>query len=398
MRTSLGKIAWIAMVDARIEFEDRSTWLFYLVLPLVFTTLLGLSFTGGGNVALLVVDNDHGPVAAQLIAALGDDRGLAPQVTTEAASAASLAGSNSPPVLTIPASFGDRLLAGEQPALALAFGSEGAAVTAVRQGVSSATDELGGSVAAARATTEQVERIHPFADAAAKSAYLADALTRARDLAANPPAVTATTTSTDAMLIATGYGQSSPGELVVWTLITLLGASEVFVSERLGGTLRRVLITPTSKSTIVAGKVTGRYVMGLVQMALLIGVGAVVFHVPWGRSPVALAMVVLAFALAAVSLGVLLATVSRTRAQASQLTILFSMLLAALGGAWFPLEITPAAFRAFAQFLPTTWAMNGFNEVILRGGGPAAVLPSVGILLAFAAAFLLVAVRRLRLD
>lgn len=83
------------------------------------------------------------------------------------------------------------------------------------------------------------------------------------------------------------------------------------------------------------------------------------------------------------ALGLLLATVGRTRAQASQLTIMFSMLLAALGGAWFPLEITPAGFRAFAQALPTTWAMNGFNEVILR---------------AFAGAFLLVAIRRLRLD
>ena len=398
MRGSIRKIAWIAMVDARIEFEDRSTWLFYLVLPLVFTALLGLSFTAGGNVPLLVVDNDHGPVAAQLIAALGDDRGLAPQVTSEASAAASLAGSNSPPVLTIPASFGDRLLAGDQPGLALAFGSEGTAVVAGRQGIASATDELGGAVAAARAATEQVERVRPFPDAAARSAYLADALARARGLATSPPAVTAVTTSANAPLIATGYGESSPGELVVWTLITLLGASEVFVSERLGGTLRRVLITPTAKWTIVTGKVTGRYLLGLVQMALLIGVGALVFHVPWGRSPVALAMVVLAFALAAVSLGVLLATVSRTRAQASQLTIMFSMLLAALGGAWFPLEITPAGFRAFAQVLPTTWAMNGFNEVILRGGGPAAVLPSVAILLVFAAAFLLVATRRLRLD
>lgn len=398
MRKSLGKIAAITIVDARIEFEDRSTWLFYLILPLVFTTLLGLSFTGGGSVAMLVVDNDHGPVAAQLIAELGDDRGLAPKVTTDAAAAASLAGSNSPSVLTIPAAFGIRLLAGEQPALALTFGSEGTAVIVAQQGISSATEELGGSVAAARAATEQVERIHPFADAATRSAYLTEALARAHSLAANPPALTATTTSTTSTLIAGGYNESSPGELVVWTLITLLGTSEVFVSERIGGTLRRVLITPTAKWTIVAGKVTGRYVLGLIQMALLIGFGAVLFHVPWGRSPVALAMVVLAFALAAVALGVLLATVSRTRSQASELTIMFSMLLAALGGAWFPLEITPAGFQAFAQVLPTTWAMNGFNEVILRGGGPAAVLPSVTILLAFAAGFLLIASRRLRLD
>jgi len=63
-----------------------------------------------------------------------------------------------------------------------------------------------------------------------------------------------------------------------------------------------------------------------------------------------------------------------------------------------PLEITSAGFWAIAQFLPTTWVMSGFNEEILRGGGPAAVVPSVAILLAFAAVYFLVAVRRLRLN
>jgi ABC-2 type transport system permease protein len=398
MIATLRKILAIAAVDIRIEFEDRSTWLFFLILPVVFTALLGLSFAGGGNVAVLVVDEDHGPVAARLVAALSADRGLEPTLVSAADAKTALAASNPPPVLTIPAGFGDGLLAGGHPGLRLDYASETSAVLAARQAVASATDQLGGAVAAARAATAQVEAVRPFADEAARSTYLAAALGQAEELVARPPAATATSTSPNVVQLPTGYGQSSPGELVMWTLITLLGAAEVFVSERLSGTLRRVLITPTRRSTIVVGKIAGRYALGLLQMALLIGIGAAVFHVPWGRSPLALLMVVLSFALMAVALGVLLATISRTRAQASQLMILFSMLLAALGGAWFPLEVTPASFQAVAQVLPTTWAMHGFNEVILRGGGPAAVLPSVAILLGFAAAFLLIAIRRLKLD
>ncbi len=118
----------------------------------------------------------------------------------------------------------------------------------------------------------------------------------------------------------------------------------------------------------------------------------------WGRSPVALVLVVLAFALAAVALGMFLGALARTRQQALQLTILCSMLLAALGGAWFPIEMAPDAFRAAASVLPTTWAMSGFNAVIMQGAGPATVLPWVGLLVGFAVVFFGLASWRLKLS
>ena len=69
------------------------------------------------------------------------------------------------------------------------------------------------------------------------------------------------------------------------------------------------------------------------------------------------------------------------------LTTLGTFLLAPLGGAWVPLEITPPAFQTFAQIFPTTWAMRGFSDVIVRGQGPEGVLLECGILLGFAALF-----------
>lgn len=198
--------------------------------------------------------------------------------------------------------------------------------------------------------------------------------------------------------IAEGFEQSSPGELVTWVLITLLGASELLVDERLKGTLRRLAITPTSRAQVLTGKIVGQLGTGIVQMVVLIGFGAVAFGVDWGRSYLALAMVVLAFALAAVALGVALGTFVRTRRQASGLTIFFSMLLGALGGAWWPLEITPPSYQAAVRVLPSTWAMLGFQDVILRGQGPHGVLLETGALLAFAAVFFTVGIWRFRYE
>jgi linearmycin/streptolysin S transport system permease protein len=170
------------------------------------------------------------------------------------------------------------------------------------------------------------------------------------------------------------------------------------VEERLGGTLRRLASTPTSKATILGGKVLGRLGSGLLQMVLLIGFGAIVFKVQWGRSPVALAAIMLSFVLAAVAFGVLLGTFAKTRSQAGGLVILFSMLTAALGGCWWPLDITPPIYQTTVKILPTTWAMQGFNNVLVRGAGLEMVLPQVAVLLLFAVVFFAVGVKRLQFE
>ena len=394
MRSFLRRVTSIARNDLRIELSDRSTWLFYLVLPLMFTAILGAATGGSGSAAigLSVADVDQSAVSAQLVVALRDQSGLAINVTDPAA------GTSEGRRLTIPAGFGAALLAGRTPQLDLGGETGDNGDVAVRQSIGAATGQVTAAVTAARVATDQAGTLRPFASDADRAAFFAAALRTAEPLAAAPPLGSVVTTAPTSAPVASGYSQQSPGELVTWGLITLLGISEVFVSERLGGTLRRLLVTPNRPITIILGKVTGRYALGLLQMALLIGIGGAVFNVAWGRSPVALAMVVMAFALAAVALGMVLGAVARTRQQAVQLTILSSMLLAALGGAWFPIEVAPDAFRAAASVLPTTWAMAGFSAVIMQGAGPAAVLPWVLLLVGFAVACFAVASRRLRLD
>jgi len=262
---------------------------------------------------------------------------------------------------------GTALEAGRSNGLVLENETGDAGGIAVRQSIGAATGQLATAVTAARVATDQANGLRPFTTDAARAAFFITALHSAQSMVATPQLQSVVTTAPDSAPIASGFSQQSPGELVTWTLITLLGISEVLVNERLGGTLRRPLITPTRPIAIILGKVAGRLTLGLLQMAILIGLGSSVFGVNWGRSPVALVLVVLAFALAAVALGKFLGALARTRQQAIQMTILCSMLLAALGGAWFPIEMAPDAFRAVASVLPTTWAMSGFNALIMQG-------------------------------
>ncbi len=73
-------------------------------------------------------------------------------------------------------------------------------------------------------------------------------------------------------------------------------------------------------------------------------------------------------------------------------------LFSALGGAWFPLSLAGPAFSAAAHLLPTAWAMEGYQNIVLRGLGAGSLLLPAGILLAYTVAFFGLAVWRFRSE
>jgi ABC-2 type transport system permease protein len=402
------KVLAIAWNDIRMEFSERVTWIFFLVLPLVFTLIIGqglqrLNSSPSEGVdnryTLLVVDADSSSLSNELVTTLAKSTIIRPLVKPAGEAQALFNNQQASALLTIPTGFERSLMAGRGIDLSLEKLPNDTRTLAIDQGLSEALSQINSAVQAARTSVDQAEQIAPFRDAAQRQSYFNAGVERARQLLQKPPARTELEQPPQATVqIATGFEQSSPGQLVTWTLITLLGASEVFVNERLGGTLRRLLATPTRKATILLGKITARLGMGLFQMTILIGFGALALGVNWGRSWTALALVAVAFALASVGLGTLLGALVHSRRQASGLTTMFSMLLAALGGAWWPLEVTSPAYQAVVKVLPTTWAMIGFNDVILRGQGITDILPVVGILIAFAVVFFILGIWRLRFQ
>ena len=399
------KIINLAWNDIKIEFSDRFTLLFFLILPLIFTAILGSSFGGNGDLdadnrwVVPVVDLDQTNLSAETLASLENSDIIRPELYDREEAETKLKDGEAAVLLIIHHGFEREVLAGTPVALEFVKSPNDPNVLAMEQAIYMAVGQVGNVVMAAVTAVEAADRMEPFENEAARQAYFAESLAMAQESMATPIARSKITQAIEAQSASfTAAELSSAGQLVTWTLITLLGASEVFVNERLGGTLRRLLSTPSTKTTILSGKISGRYSMGLLQMALLIIAGAVIFQIDWGNSPLALAMVVISFGLSAVAMGTMLGAFAKTRSQASNLTIMFSMVMAALGGAWWQLEVTPPLYQKIVHIFPSTWAMKGFNEVIVQGSGPQEVLPITLVLLGFALVFFIIGIRRLRFE
>ena len=181
-------------------------------------------------------------------------------------------------------------------------------------------------------------------------------------------------------------------------MTTLFGVAGFLVYERVNGTSRRLAVMPMRNSTILSGNFAGRFTLGAVQMILMVGFGALVLSVPYGNDPLALAVMLITFGLAGTAFGIMLGTFSRTMSQAGGLSILFAMLFAALGGCWWPLEITPPIYQTLVKVLPSTWAMLGLTDIIVYGKGLSDVWLNAVVLLVFAAIYFVIGVRRMRLD
>jgi ABC-2 type transport system permease protein len=401
----MSKLLAIAWNHIRIEFEDRSTIVFYLILPLLFTVVIGAalggnpSSSGDTRPVVIVVDVDQSTLSQEFVTALQGSKIMHAEAMSQAEADRAFEDDQAIGVLVIPIGFQAAALNGQPIDLDLKAANDNRSL-AVEHDVRSIMEQTGGAVLAARAAMSEAERIKPFADEAAKQAYFAASLKTAQGLLKNPPARIEATqpATTETVESDEGFAQSSPGQLVTWVMTTLFGVAGFLAYERINGTARRLAVMPMRNSIILSGNFTGRFTLGAVQMVLMVGFGALVLSVPYGNDPLALAVMLISFGLAGTAFGVMLGTFSRTMSQAGGLSILFAMLFAALGGCWWPLEITPPIYQTLVKVLPSTWAMLGLTDIIVYGKGLSDVWLNAVVLLVFAAIYFVIGVRRMRLD
>jgi len=395
----------IARKDLLLRFSSRSEWLFFLILPLAFTAILGGGFNFGGDgdprLPLFVVDEDGSGLSAALLADLGRSSTVLAHERSRAEAEAGVEDDEAAAALIVPADFGASLAAGEQARIVLISAPGDIDVLAIGQAVRESAARVGVAVAAARASRDEAEARRPFSSPSERQVYFEEGLRLAQEAADNTPQRLKVTSATQADRGLADYSQpaqASAGGIVTWVFIPLLGISALFAYERSGGTLRRLVTTPVARSTFLLGTIGGQSLTALAQIALLVVFAAAVFQVPWGRSPVALVVIMVTFVLSSAALGTALGALVRTEAQASGLSIMLGMVLSLLGGCWYPIELFPSAVRAAVHLLPTTWAMQAMTDITMRGQDLAQVLPEAGVLLGFAVAFFVLGVARFRYE
>jgi ABC-type Na+ efflux pump permease subunit len=180
----------------------------------------------------------------------------------------------------------------------------------------------------------------------------------------------------------TGFSQAVPGTLVMFTMLVLLTSGAVtLVVERDQGLLRRLASAPISSGEVVLGKWVGRMMLALVQVAFALLVGSVLFRMDWGRSLPMVGLVLFSWAAFNASLAIVLASITRTPAQTIGIGVFATQLLAALGGCWWPIEVTPPWMQTLALFLPTGWTMDAMHKLVNFGYDAPIALPHVAAML-----------------
>jgi len=195
-----------------------------------------------------------------------------------------------------------------------------------------------------------------------------------------------------------GMNASSPGFAVMFVMMGVFFAGAEMSQERHHKTLARLLTTPTEKFFIISGKMLGFFLVGFIQFLILILFGQLVLKVNWGNLPSGVLLLVVSYVLSVTGIGTLLSVIVRTSAQAGAFAVLISMVTSMLGGAWWPIEIVPKFMQNIARFTPQYWAINGFNKIITRGFGITEILPNFYVLLVISALSLLLAIRFFRFE
>ncbi len=194
------------------------------------------------------------------------------------------------------------------------------------------------------------------------------------------------------------FQQNVPGYTIygIFWIVSLLADS--VLQEKREGTFRRLLVAPMSRAVMLAGKLVPYYIINLIQLAIMLGASSLLFGMSLGNSPAGLVTVSLAAAAAATGLGVLVSALARTEAQVGGLTVLLLLTLSALGGSFIPRFIMPDWLKTIGLITPHAWALNAYQDLLVRGYGLMEVLPKVGALAVFALVFFGIGVWRFRFE
>lgn len=418
MQTALN----IARLHIQLTLKDRSALVTLLLVPIILMTLIG--FAIGNDIAsvtlrLDVWDADQSTFSQEFIQELQrtsqatdtlvlcvygakdipDKCNLNASDRFEDKGETRLTDRITSAALVIPSGFGSLIESGQPAQIEFRSDNQLNTQTVSQTAVTEALDRYIGSLSIATIGTQIGAEQFSAYDTDAQRLVAFDTLRQAAKITLQTPAAIVNRESTDEEdVVGLGASQSVPGMGSMFVLFGLLSLAQTLVDERKLGTLQRLFTIPTPRFYIVLGKILGAFFFGLLQFAIFVMYGWLVLKVEWGQDYLALALLISAFCLAGTALGFALATLVKTSDQASGLATMIGLILAPLGGAWWPLEIVPPFMRTIGHISPIAWAMDGFTELIHYNGGLVDILPMLGALMLTTAILMAFATWRFRYE
>lgn len=381
------KVFAIAGSNVRRMLRERSNIFFVFIFPLALILLIGAQFGGGVDpvIGLFLADDDQLAVAIAEEVESEDSLDVRRFETTEELTA-SVEQGTSQAGLFLPAGMDQKAEAGEPVEIGFVSRPDGFGPQ-VQSVIGAAVSRVMTPVTAAQFASEKT------------GAAFNEALEVAMAQEQAAPGLGVEVTAVGEALFPATLGRFDLGassQLVLFVFLTALAGSAALILSRQLGISRRMLSTPTSTWTIVVGEGTGRWAVAMVQGLYIILVTFLIFRVDWG-DPLGAALILITFSAVGAGAGMLVGAVFSNDAQASGISIVLSLGLAALGGSMLPVELFSPTMQKVAHITPHAWALDGFAELVRRDGTVVDILPELGVLAGYAVVLLVLAAWRLRI-
>lgn len=156
---------------------------------------------------------------------------------------------------------------------------------------------------------------------------------------------------------------------MILTMTMIMFTSAAIVRERERGNMEMLINTPVKSMELMIGKIIPYIFIGLIQTAIILGLGNVLFNVPMGARMLDLFVGTLLFIGSSLSLGLVLSTLAQSQLQATQMTIFVLLPSILLSGFAFPYEGMPVIAQYIAEILPATHFMRMIRGFVLRDAG-----------------------------
>src|SRR5262249_17215832 len=145
---------------------------------------------------------------------------------------------------------------------------------------------------------------------------------------------------------------------------------------------------PIAARDVLVGKLLSRFIVGVVQMLALLAVGWLAFGISLGPQPWGLLLPTAGIVFSGTAFGLVVAAVATSREAVLPVGSIVIVTLAAVGGCWGPIDLQPRGMRTVALAFPPTWAMDAFNDLMIRRRPASVALRPTAVMLAYGTLYL----------
>jgi len=393
------RILDLAWKDLLQNLREKQTFMFLLIMPIIFTMLFGFAFGGFGGTGedprlpVGVLDQDNGRLSQSLVKVL-QASDVIRLVIKPGQSPADLekqvADNKLAAALVIPTGYSVGLLSDEPLKLSVFADATNTGGSTAQGTIQVAANRVMISLLSA-----QVAEWALGADVQLLPGLLDTTLAAWNQ----PPIYVQVTKPVNISKSSTNsFAHTSPGMMAQFAIAGLLGSAQIIVNERRSRCLRRLMTTAITRFQILLGHFLAMFVLILAQILVLVAFGQLFLKLDYLRQPAAILTVAIPMALFVAGLGLFIGALAKSEDQAVIFALIPMFVFSALGGAWMPLEFTGKTFQAIGHLSPVAWAMDGFKNIIARGLGFDSVLLPAAALLGYAVLFFGLAVWRFRFD